>query len=57
VLVPLCDQRRAELQHDAMALGERFFQDRPKEFNRRLKGYWKSWQCPVQEATTKPQPI
>ena len=43
VLVALIDRRRAELQQHALLLGERFFQDRPKEFARRLRGYWRTW--------------
>ena len=42
-LVALIDRRRAELEQDARELGERFFQDKPKAFVRRLKGYWRAW--------------
>jgi CHAD domain-containing protein len=42
ILVALIDQRRAELEQ-AMGLGRRYFQDKPKDFTRRLKGYWKAW--------------
>jgi len=42
-LLALIDRRRAELEQEAVLLGTRFFQDRPKEFVRRLKGYWKTW--------------
>jgi CHAD domain-containing protein len=42
-LLALIDRRRAELQGEALLLGGRFFQDRPRAFARRLKGYWKSW--------------
>jgi hypothetical protein len=37
------DRRRAELEREVLLLGERFFQDRPSELARRLKGYWKTW--------------
>jgi CHAD domain-containing protein len=43
VLLALIDRRRAELQEEAMPLGERFFQDSPEDFGARLKGYWKTW--------------
>src|SRR5262249_26149610 len=45
VLLALIDQRRAELQQEAMLLGQRLFGDRPKEFTRRLKQYWKMWRA------------
>jgi CHAD domain-containing protein len=45
LLSALIDQRRAELQSEAELLGQRLFQDRPKEFVRRLKGYWKTWRA------------
>ncbi len=43
VLVALIDRRRAELAQEVLLLGDRFFQDRPRELARRLKGYWKTW--------------
>jgi CHAD domain-containing protein len=42
-LVALIDRRRAELEQEVLLLGERFFQDTPKELARRLKGYRKTW--------------
>jgi CHAD domain-containing protein len=42
-LLALIDRRQAELEQEAMLLGDRFFQDRPREFVRRLKGFWKTW--------------
>jgi CHAD domain-containing protein len=45
VLLALIDRRRAELEQEARLLGERFFQDRPRAFARRLKGYWKAWRA------------
>jgi CHAD domain-containing protein len=48
-LLALFDRRRAELEQEVLLLGERFFQDRPRELARRLKGYWKTWRgqaCP-----------
>jgi len=43
MLLALIDRRRDEVEQEAMLLGERFFQDRPREFARRLKGYWKTY--------------
>ncbi len=45
VLLALIDRRRAELEQEAGLLGERFFQDRPGGFARRLKNYWKTWRA------------
>jgi CHAD domain-containing protein len=42
-LLALIDRRRAALAEEVLLLGDRFFQDRPKELARRLKGYWKTW--------------
>ncbi len=42
VLLALIDRSRADLEQEALLLGRRFFQDRPKDLVRRLKGYWKS---------------
>jgi CHAD domain-containing protein len=44
VLLALIDRRRAELGQEAMPLGRRFFQDSPRVFARRLKGYWQVMQ-------------
>ncbi len=43
VLLALIDRRRAELEQEAMLLGKQFFQDKPRPFARRVKGYWKTW--------------
>jgi CHAD domain-containing protein len=54
VLLALIDRRRAELEQEAMTLGQRFFQDTPRDFGRRIKGYWKTWRAETQ--LTKSQP-
>jgi CHAD domain-containing protein len=51
VLSALIDRRRAELEQEALLLGRRFFQDSPRAFARRLKGYWKAWRA---QAEPKP---
>lgn len=43
MLSALVDRRRAEFQQEAVRLGERFFQDDPRQFSQRLKAYWKTW--------------
>jgi CHAD domain-containing protein len=58
-LLALIDRRRAELEQEVLLLGERFFQDRPRELARRLKGYWKTWRgqaSPTQANETLPAP-
>jgi CHAD domain-containing protein len=47
LLLALIDRRRAELEEEAELLADRFFQDRPRAFARRLKGYWKTWRRPA----------
>ena len=59
VLLALIDRRRAELEQEARLLGGRFFQDRPGQFARRVKGYWKTWRraAPAaQAAESQPAP-
>jgi CHAD domain-containing protein len=55
ILLALIDRRRAELEEEAFQLGQRFFLDKPREFARHLKGYWKTWRAQA-EATSRPQP-
>ena len=42
-LKALVDERQRELRAQALALGVRFYQERPKVFCRRLRQYWKRW--------------
>lgn len=39
----IIDLRRADLQAQAMPLGERLYAEKPKAFGRRLRRYWKAW--------------
>ncbi|MDQ3708876.1 MAG: CHAD domain-containing protein [Actinomycetota bacterium] len=39
----LIDQRRAELQRDAVSLGKRLYAERPKDFTRRLRDVHRIW--------------
>jgi CHAD domain-containing protein len=57
VLLALIERRRAELEQEALLLGRRFFQDRPREFARRLKGYWKTWRAATGRQPTAPQGV
>jgi CHAD domain-containing protein len=43
VLCPLCEQRREAFLRESLSLGERFFQEQPAAFVRRLKTCWKAW--------------
>jgi hypothetical protein len=40
LLFALSDRRREELETEANLLGRWLFQDSPKDFAQRLKGYW-----------------
>jgi CHAD domain-containing protein len=42
-LVGLIDRRRAELQEQAWAVGQRLYEEKPKAFVQRLHGYWRAW--------------
>ncbi len=41
----LIDQRRDQLQTDAMFLGQRLYAEKPKHFLRRMHRYWKAWRA------------
>jgi CHAD domain-containing protein len=41
-VIELIDHRRAQLQADAMQVGERLYAEPPKAFRRRLHRYWKA---------------
>ena len=43
------DERCSRMQAQARLLGERIYLERPREFSRRLGGYWQVWQ--VEQAT------
>jgi CHAD domain-containing protein len=43
LLLALIDRRRAELQQEALLLGQRFHQESPREFGRRIRSYWRVW--------------
>jgi CHAD domain-containing protein len=57
VLVALIDRRRAELEKEAITLGQRFFQDRPRDFGRWLKGNWKTWRAETAPAEAQRVPV
>jgi CHAD domain-containing protein len=44
-VVHLIDRRRAELQEEALPLGRRFYEEKPKRFADRLQGYWDAWRA------------
>jgi CHAD domain-containing protein len=51
-LLALLDRRREEVQREVMLLGERFFQDKVRDFATRFSGYWKTWRVQVQQVET-----
>jgi CHAD domain-containing protein len=44
-LQALARQRQEELHVQALALGARFYQEKPSAFCKRLELYWKRWRC------------
>jgi hypothetical protein len=42
-LLASISERQDELAADAIDLGERVYGKKPKAFERRIRGYWKSW--------------
>jgi CHAD domain-containing protein len=50
-LLALIDHRREELQQEALALGQRVYLDRPSEFAKRIRGYWKAWRSQAATAS------
>jgi CHAD domain-containing protein len=43
LLAKLCSNRQQALRRQAMALGSKFYQDKPSVFDNRLGQYWKRW--------------
>lgn len=54
-LLALIDRRRQELEQEAFDLGQRIYNDRPKDFTNRIKGYWKTWRAVPQAESTVPR--
>ena len=44
-VIALLDHRRAQLQAEAVLLGERMYAEKPKAFARRIRAYWKAWRA------------
>ena len=44
-LSALVEKRQKELQHSALMMGARFYQEKPSMFCSRLRQYWKRWRC------------
>ncbi len=44
ILNALVDSREKELEHTAIALGERFYAERPPQFARRISQYFSEWE-------------
>lgn len=50
------DARRGELQEEAYELGQRVFQEKPRDFIKRLKGFWSAWRAEQDGQTEPAQP-
>jgi CHAD domain-containing protein len=46
VLTGLIDARRAALRNEAIKLGRAVYEEKPVEFIKRMRGYWKAWHSP-----------
>jgi CHAD domain-containing protein len=44
ILNALIDSREKEIERTAIALGERFYAERPRQFARRISGYFSDWE-------------
>jgi CHAD domain-containing protein len=44
-LLRLIAKRRAELQHEALQLGRRLYEERPAAFKARIGKYWRAWRA------------
>lgn len=53
LLTALIDRRRSELQEQALALGRRLYDEKPKAFVGRLEGYWHTWRSEAPAATAE----
>jgi CHAD domain-containing protein len=42
-MVAVIDERRADLQAQALALGRRLYEEKPRALAARFKGYWRAW--------------
>lgn len=51
-VLELIDHRRAQLQTEAMQVGERLYAERPKAFRKRMRSYWKA-----ARVDTTPRPL
>jgi len=50
-LADLIDRRRAHLQEQAMTLGHRLYEEKPRLFVDRLREYWRAWHGKASKAT------
>jgi hypothetical protein len=45
LLLDLSDKYQKELRDNALSLGERIYDERPRQFRRRMKHLWLAWQA------------
>lgn len=57
VLLALIERRRADLERTAMLLADRYFQERPRTFVRRVKAYWNAWRAEAAASHTEPSAV
>jgi CHAD domain-containing protein len=56
ILKGLIDSRETELEDTALALGERFYAERPREFARRVSKYFSEWETAKVRCAPASQP-
>lgn len=57
VFCGLIEQRQRELRRVAMALGARFYAEKPSAFCQRLANYWKIWRRRTVKARGKKRKV
>jgi CHAD domain-containing protein len=52
-VLALLGHRRAQLQRQAMLLGDRLYAEKPRPFVRRIGAYWKAWRAEARTTATE----
>jgi hypothetical protein len=45
LLLGLIDKYQKELRESALSLGQRVYEEKPRQFRKRMKGLWQAWQA------------
>jgi hypothetical protein len=44
LLLSLIDKYQKELREKELSLGQRIYEEKPRQFRKRMKGLWQAWQ-------------